>query len=72
MEMRNGCSLALHETGNQKINVVRLLTKNCWVFIIFLLKILKKLVPSFFDKERYVIHYENLPLYLRQIFKLKI
>ena len=25
----------------------------------------KKLVPNFFDKEKYVIHYENLKLYLR-------
>ena len=26
---------------------------------------LKKLVPNFFDKEKYVLHYENLQLYLR-------
>ena len=26
---------------------------------------IKKLVPNFFDKEKYVIHYENLKLYLR-------
>ena len=25
----------------------------------------KKLVPNFFDKEKYVIHYENLKLYWR-------
>ena len=27
--------------------------------------IVKKLVPKFLDKERYVLHYENLQLYLR-------
>ena len=31
----------------------------------------KKLVPHLFDKEKYVIHYENLQLYLRQGLKLK-
>ena len=25
----------------------------------------KKLVPNFFDKENYVLHYENFQLYLR-------
>ena len=31
----------------------------------------KKLVPNLFDKEKYVIHYENLQLYLRLGLKLK-
>ena len=31
----------------------------------------KKLVPNFFDKEKYVIHYENLKLYLKLGLKLK-
>ena len=31
----------------------------------------KKLVPNFFDKEKYVLHYENLQLYLRQGLMLK-
>ena len=31
----------------------------------------KKLVPNFFDKERYVIHYGNLQLYLRLGLKSK-
>ena len=31
----------------------------------------KKLVPNLFDKEKYVIHYENLKLYLRLGLKLK-
>ena len=30
-----------------------------------------KLVPYFFDKEKYVFHYENLQLYLRLGLKLK-
>ena len=31
----------------------------------------KKLVPNFFDKENYVLHYENLQLYLRLGLKLE-
>ena len=31
----------------------------------------KKLVPNFLDKERYVLHYEKLQLYLRLGLKLK-
>ena len=31
----------------------------------------KKLVPNFLDKEKYVLHYENLQLYLRLGLKLK-
>ena len=31
----------------------------------------KKLVPNFFDKQRYVLHYENLQLYLRLGLKVK-
>ena len=31
----------------------------------------KKLVPNFFDKEKFVVHYENLQLYLRLGLKLK-
>ena len=32
---------------------------------------LKELVPNFFGKEKYVLHYENLNLYLRLGLKLK-
>ena len=28
-------------------------------------------MPNFFDKEKYVLHYENLELYLRLALKLK-
>ena len=31
----------------------------------------KNLVPNFFDKEKYVIHYENLKLYSRLGLKLE-
>ena len=31
----------------------------------------KKVVPNFYDKEKYMIHYENLQLYLRLELKLK-
>ena len=31
----------------------------------------KKLVPNCFDREKYVLHYENLQLYLRLRLKLK-
>ena len=31
----------------------------------------KKLVPNFFEKEKYVNHYEHLQLYLRLGLKLK-
>ena len=31
----------------------------------------KKLVPNFFDKEKYVLHYEKLQLYLKLGLKLK-
>ena len=31
----------------------------------------KKLVPNFFDKEKYCLHYENLQLYLSLGLKLK-
>ena len=39
--------------------------------MIFLLAILQKLVPNFFDKEKYVLRYERLQLYLRLGLKLK-
>ena len=32
---------------------------------------IKKLVPNFFDKEKYMFHYQNLQLYLRLGLKVK-
>ena len=32
---------------------------------------IKRLVANFFEKEKYVLHYENLQLYLRLVLKLK-
>ena len=32
---------------------------------------IKKIVPNFFDAEKYVLYYENLQLYLRLVLKLK-
>ena len=32
---------------------------------------LKNLMPNFLDKEKYVLHYENLQFYLRLVLKLK-
>ena len=32
---------------------------------------IKKLVPNFFDKEKYLLHYQNSQLYLRLGLKLK-
>ena len=31
----------------------------------------KKIMPNFFNKEKYVLYYENLPFYLRLRLKLK-
>ena len=32
---------------------------------------IKKLVPNFFDKEKYLLHYQNLQLYLRLGLEIK-
>ena len=37
----------------------------------FLMVMSKKIVSKFFDKRKYVLHYENLQLYLRLGLKLK-
>ena len=40
-------------------------------FCSILIGYVKKLVPNFFDEEKYMIHYEHLQLYLRLGLKLK-
>ena len=39
-------------------------------YIIFIGNV-KKLVPNFFNKEKYVLHYKNSQLYLRLVLKIK-
>ena len=39
--------------------------------MIFLLAMMKKLVPNFFAKEKHVVCYKNLQLYLRLGLKIK-
>ena len=41
------------------------------IFAIFLLAMLKKLVPNVFDKQKYMLCYEYLQLYLRLGLTLK-
>ena len=55
---------------NQKRSVVRLWIEDCWSLNIPIGNV-KKLVPNLFDKEKYMIHYEKLQLYLRLGLKLK-
>ena len=45
--------------------------QRCLIFVIFLLITLKKLVPNFFDKGKYLLHYEKLQLYLWLRLKIK-
>ena len=58
-----------------KIEIKREMLSDCQLKIADLYNIsisnVKKLVPNFFDKEKYVIHYENLKLYSRLGLKLK-
>ena len=52
-----------------KIEIKREMLSNYQLKIVDLynnpIRNVKKLVPNFFDKEKYVIHYENLQLYLK-------
>ena len=58
-----------------KIEIKREMFSNYQLKIVGLYNIpidnVKKLVPNFFDKEKYVIHYENLKRYLRLGLRLK-
>ena len=49
---------------NQKRNFVWLSTKDCYLYNIPIGNV-KKLLPNFFDKEKYVAYYENLKLKTR-------
>ena len=69
-ELHNDCQLAPY-----KIEIKREMLSEYQLKIADLYNIptdnVKKLVPTFFDKEKYVIHYENLKLYLRLGLNLK-
>ena len=65
-ELHNDYPLASIKNRNQKRNAIWVSTEDCWFILIadcwLLINIgnIKKLVPSFLDKEKYVLHYENL------------
>ena len=64
-----------HPLAPDKIEIKREMSSNCQLKIADHYSIpmgnVKKLVPNFFDQEKYVIHYENLQRYLRLRLKLK-
>ena len=71
----------LHELRNDyplapdKIEIKREMLSNYQLKIVDFYNIsfgtIKKLVPNFFDKEKYLLHYQNLQLYLRLGLELK-
>ena len=65
-ELHNDYPLA-----SDKIEITREILSDYQLKIVDLYNIpigdVKKIVPNFFDKENYVIHYENLQLYLRSV-----
>ena len=69
-ELHNGYPLA-----RDKIEIKREMSSEYQLVIADLYNIpvgnVKKLVPEFFDKEKNVLNYENLQLYLRLELKLK-
>ena len=66
-------AISSRQNKNQMRKVFQLPIKNGWSLLHpnFIGNI-KKLVYNLVDKEKYVIHYENLQLYLRLGLKLKI
>ena len=48
-----------------KIEIKRDMLPNYQVFCNIPIGIVKKLVPNIFDKEKYVLHYQNLQLYFK-------
>ena len=69
-ELRNDYPLALDKTEIKKqiLSSYQLKISN---FYNFPIGKVKKLIPNFFDKEKYVLHYNDLQLYLRLRLKLK-
>ena len=69
-ELHNDYSL-----GSEEIEIKRQTLSNYQLKIANFYNIptedVKKLVPNFFDKEKYVFHYEGLELYLRLGLNLK-
>ena len=64
-----------YHLASDKIEIKREILSECQLKISGLYNIpignLKKLVPNFFDKEKYALHYQNLKLYLGVGLKLK-
>ena len=69
-KLHNGCPLA-----PDKIEIKEEMLSNCQSKIVDFYNILignvKKLVPNFYQKEKYELHYKNLQLYLRLGLEIK-
>ena len=63
-------SFSSRSNRNQKRNTVWVSMKDCWLYNIPIGNV-KKLVPIFFYKKKYVLLFENLQFYLRLGLKLK-
>ena len=69
-ELHNDYPLALYKTEIKREMFSDYQLKNANLYSIPISNV-KKLVANFFDKKKYVIHFENLQLYLRLGLKLK-